>query len=173
MKRLYALTVLVALAMLAPVSALAGGVPWGEPINTPDRFIVLSSYQDKVVFDAETGLAWERSPDGFANSSWPLAQQICNSKTVGNRKGWRLPTLQELASLLDPTMANPALPAGNPFLGVNVGFTSYWSGTTVAFSANPDAWIVAFGSNGAVGSDHKSANHFAWCVRGGQGVDPQ
>jgi hypothetical protein len=168
MKRLYAgLIVLVALIVLAPISALAGGVPWGEPINTPDRFIVLSSYNNQAVFDAETGLVWE-SPS-TTGQNWLNAQFTCNQSTVGNRKGWRLPTIQELASLIDPKVFNPALPAGHPF--INVQSSNYWSAST--FAANTaSAWLVNFGS-GLLGASFKTGTNFVWCVRGGQGVDPQ
>jgi hypothetical protein len=47
----------------------------------------------------------------------------------------------------------------------------YWSATTYAFFAN-EAWIVAF-NDGRVDIDETRATDFVWCVRGGQGVDPQ
>ena len=47
----------------------------------------------------------------------------------------------------------------------------YWSATTVADDTSV-AWCVDF-SDGGVGTGVKSANFFVWCVRGGQGVDPQ
>ena len=170
MKRLYAgLIALVAFALLAPLSALAGGVPWQEPINTPDRFIILASYENNAVFDAETGLVWEKSPS-TTPQNWVAAQLFCNNKIVGNRRGWRLPIIQELASLGDPTRTNPALPAGHPF--INVQSSVYWSASTVASDAT-GAWGVLF-SNGGVGNGFgKSFANFVWCVRGGQGVDPQ
>jgi hypothetical protein len=172
MKRLYArLMTVVALAVLAPLSALAGGVPWQEPINTTDRFIVLTSYQNNAVFDAETGLVWERSPDTNARN-WQNAQVHCNQKTVGNRKGWRLPTVQELASLVDPNNlgGNPDLPPGHPSL--NVQSSGYWSASTFAADTTTFAWFVGF-SNGLVFASSKSDALFGWGVRGGQGPDAQ
>jgi len=123
-----------------------------------------------AVRDNETGLVWEQSPStsGF---TWEGAQGQCNQLGVGNRKGWRLPTIQELASLVDPTQSNPALPAGHPFSNVQSSFPFYWSATTLATQAIL-AWGVHFGSGG-VGDDVKTFPLFAWCVRGGQGVDPQ
>ena len=83
--------------------------------------------------------------------------------------GWRLPTIQELASLVDLTQSNPALPLGNPFSNVQ---TNYWSATTGA----PDTgrtWVVDF-ENGFPRDTSKTLRaRFVWCVRGGQGVDPQ
>ena len=126
MTRLYAgLIALLTLVMLVPMSALAD--TWVEPINTPDRFMVLSSFNDEAVLDRETGLVWEQSPIAqgrlwSASLPSPLsvegAQTHCKRRTLGNRKGWRLPTIQELASLVDPTVppdAGATLPAGHPF----------------------------------------------------------
>ena len=173
MKQLYAS--LIAVFFLLPLSAAAGGVPWGEPNNTSGRFIVLSSYNNQAVFDSETGLVWEQSPSTsffpWTSTTTPTAAAHCNQLNVGNRKGWRLPTIQELASLIDPTVPypGPTLPAGHPFS--NVRSDVYWSATTFAPDAS-FAWGVVF-SNGVVDHGVKTFTGFVWCVRGGQGVDPQ
>ncbi|MBI4738702.1 DUF1566 domain-containing protein [Candidatus Woesearchaeota archaeon] len=89
-------------------------------------------------------------------------------KTVGGRKGWRLPTVEELASLVDPTQSNPSLPSGHPFTNVQSG--DYWSSTTSVFNAS-DTLDVYFG-NGVVFVDGvKSGTFYVWCVRGGHGHD--
>ncbi len=90
---------------------------------------------------------------------------------MGNRKGWWLPTIQELASLIDPSVPfpGPTLPAGHPFS--NVQSSVYRSATTNA-SNTSFAWGVGF-SLGDVLNGSKSSGGFVWCVRGGQGVDPQ
>jgi len=149
---------------------------------TCPRFIVLSNWIDAsrpsggaAVLDRETGLVWEQSPSTstfpWSSTSTTTAAQHCNRLTVGNRKGWRLPTIQELASLIDPTVPSPGptLPAGHPFS--NVQQDVYWSATTGATSTGV-AWYVNFFDGGVFNID-KSISLFAWCVRGGQGVDPQ
>lgn len=171
MKNLYAsLIAIIALVVFAPVWALGGGVPWGEPINTPDRFIVLGSFNNEAVLDKETGLVWEQSPD-TTPGDWFMAQSRCNNRNVGNRKGWRLATIQELASLIDPSVGppGPTLPDGHPFSNVQAG--DYWSATTFA-SDTSFAWNVDLGE-ASLESNTKSSNRRVWCVRGGQGVDPQ
>ena len=85
--------------------------------------------------------------------------------TVGGRKGWRLPALPELASLVDPSVASPGptLSAGHPFLAVQSA--NYWSA-----SAHVDSptltWGVGF-SNGVVLGVNKAFDQRVWCVRGG------
>ncbi len=134
------------------------------------RFVVLSSFGGAAVLDQETGLVWEQSPSA-TTIEFADAQFACNKKTVGNRKGWRLPTVQELASLVDPSQANPALPAGHPFSNVQSAF--YWSANTRP-TATTAAWDVSF-SDGTVFAavDIFPPSNFIWCVRGGQGVDIQ
>jgi hypothetical protein len=125
--------------------------------------------------DNETGLVWERDP-GTTNLDWVFASIHCNQFPVGGRKGWRLPTVQDLASLVDPSVGSPGptLPAGHPF--ANVQSSSYWSATTDAQDAG-SAWLVSFESgnvlSGIVAGFAKTDSLFVWCVRGGQGVDTQ
>jgi len=122
---------------------------------------------DAAVLDKETGLVWEKSPYINANV-WLGAMGWCQSRSVGNRKGWRLPTVEELSSLVDPTATTPPfLPSGNPFLGVQS--LRYWSATTLIFDTTY-AYIVNFG-NGLSGGILKDNSNYMWCVRGGQGYD--
>ncbi len=134
------------------------------------RFIVLSDWGGTAVLDKETGLVWERSPS-TSTLKWLDASQYCINLTVGNRKGWRLPTIQELSSLLDMSVpSGPKLPSGHPFI-INVQTRYYWSSTTWAGNTTL-AWCVDMATGSIVGPG-KTVNYNFWCVRGGQGVDPQ
>ena len=138
---------------------------------------MLRSYNDQAVLDKETRLVWEQSPS-TTSQMWLDTQRSCNRKTVGNRKGWRLPTTQELASLVDPTQSNPALPPGHPFSNVQSALASstYWSATIAFPPTNSFAWTVSFVGlpSGFVGtSAFQGQSFFSWCVRGGQGANPQ
>ncbi len=132
------------------------------------RFVVLTNMGRQAVLDKETGLVWKQSPS-TSTYDWQDAQIQCNEFSVGGRFGWRLPTVQELASLIDPTQSFPSLPKGHPFS--NVQSDIYWSATTWSGGAS-EAWEVYF-DIGSVTLDAKSSAHYVWCVRGGQGVDPQ
>jgi hypothetical protein len=144
--------------------------------NCP-RFSVLSNMSSAAVLDRQTGLVWERSPD-TGPFQWGSDQAIahCNNLSLGNRKGWRLPTIQELGSLVDPDPANagaPRLPPGHPFQ--NVGpTTTYWSANplTPETSAGFFVWTL-FAFDGSLNGEISIANHAVWCVRGGKGLDVQ
>lgn len=102
-----------------------------------------------AVLDRETGLVWERSPgnaalQGFVGTDpmqWFQAVRYCSLIVQGGRWGWRLPTFQELLSLVvgDP----PSLPTGHPF---SVSGT-YWSATTSTTTINnrEGAYFVGLG----------------------------
>jgi len=141
---------------------------WDQKLPAATRFVVLTNWGSAAVLDKETGLVWEHSPSA-ATSTWYAARLACTDKTTGTRKGWRLPSVHELASLLHPSVAppGPTLPPGHPFLTVeSVG---YWSATTNA--VNPtNAWIVFFG-NGSVSGFSTSFPGRSWCVRGGMHAD--
>jgi hypothetical protein len=147
---------------------------WDKRIDIAQkRFRVLRAFNNEAVLDQETGLVWERRPSTEA-VEWPNARLFCAQKAVGGRGGWRLPTFNELASLVDPTITNPAvprLPAGHPFM--NVQASAYWSATL--FADNPGfTMTVAFyfvsGSDAPIGvgdANIKGAPKHVWAVRGG------
>ena len=165
----------VALALSALSVAADPLASWDTVINGPARFRVLRDFNNAAVLDRETGLVWERSPD-TGTQNWREAHRFCVDRAVGNRnrKGWRLPTVQEILSLVDPTRNAPSLPAGHPFINVQPDF--YWSATT--FGENPAlAWGAGFENDqtepGARFTD-KTQRLFVWCVRSGHpGSDVQ
>lgn len=142
---------------------------WSQILPAADRFQLVMG--GAAVLDKETGLVWWGSP--FPEPmTWYSAQWGCVTIINGGRLGWRLPTVQELASLIDPTQSKPALPAGHLFN--NVQSSSYWSASTVSPNIPSDPWWWAVDlSYGGVFIVDNGVPLYAWCVRGGQGVDPQ
>lgn len=137
---------------------------WDKVLPASQRFVVLAAFGNDAVLDKETGLVWEKSPRSAA-VSLTNARLACANKAVGGRKGWRLPALPELASLVDPSIASPGptLPSGHPFTAVQSA--NYWSAS--AHMDNPTlTWGVGF-SNGAVLGVSKAFDQRVWCVRGG------
>ena len=135
---------------------------WGKKLPSASRFTVLSLFEDAAVRDDETGLVWEKTVE-TTEMSWADARAVCADKNVGGRKGWRLPSISELSSLVDPsTRSGPTLPAGHPF--TNVLMDVYWSATSV--TDNPkNAWLVFFDTGKATFA-FKTITFHVWCVRG-------
>ena len=136
---------------------------WDIILPAAQRFEVLAAFGSEAVKDNETGLVWEKAPETVSRD-WNRARFDCVNKTVGGRKGWRLPTVFELGSLIDPSIAppSPVLPNGHPFTGISAA--AYWSASTNEIHPNT-AWFVTL-KNGGVGSHTKSNNGHVWCVRG-------
>jgi hypothetical protein len=125
-----------------------------------DRFTLVMS--GEAVKDGQTGLIWEREPSA-EHLVWSEAPAHCEARTVGNQRGWRVPMVKELFSLVDSSQMDPALPLGHPFS--NIKSAIYWSGTP---SEKDDivAWHVSF-FRGEAMTDQKSQTRRVWCVYGG------
>jgi len=127
-----------------------------------------------AVRDNETGIVWERSPD-TTTRTWTEAIFHCRRLEVSGRKGWALPMVEPLASLVDTSNADPTLPLGHPFSGIpSIPFATYWSSTTASEQANAAWWVNFFDGNVFPdGPKSESTSFRAWCVRGGQSYDGQ
>jgi Protein of unknown function (DUF1566) len=155
----------------APASSAPADDAWDSFIAGAARFPLRCA--NTAVLDTETGLLWERSLTGSSGGAfdWLGAHDHCNTLVLCNRRGWRLPTVQELASLGgNPPFTFPQNP--NPFNLPGVTGTKSWSATTSADNT-ANAWVVNF--TGGLPSDvfNKGTLQHAWCVRFRQGVDPQ
>lgn len=124
-----------------------------------ERFALV--HGGEAVQDAKTGLIWERAPDVF-HGTWGEAPAHCAASRTGGQRGWRVPTVDELKSLIDAEQHDPSLPSGHPFL--NIKSAIYWTSTP---STTDDiiAWHISFLSGEAV-TDQKSQTRRVWCVLG-------
>ena len=77
-----------------------------------------------VVKDNETGLMWEKAPPN-ADYDQSQAKAYCETLTTGTFTDWRLPSLRELTTLIDPTIWSPALPSPS----FSIPGKWYWSDT--------------------------------------------
>ena len=139
------------------------GVP---KVNTDQlRFTDLS---DGTVRDTLTKLEWVKEPQALPGNSgtmsWKSATDSCSSLGFAGHSDWRLPSRNELESLVNCVSGNSALPDGSPFVGVKR--VSYWSSTSGAFNTDY-AWLVNM-SNGYVNPNDKTYSYYVWPVRGGQ-----
>jgi hypothetical protein len=141
---------------------------WGQKLAAGDRFELV--LDNAAVLDHETGLVWEKSPSATTQQFDRTAFFLCNDKNVGGRRGWRVPTVWEMLTLIDPTQSNPALPAGHPFTGLQMG--NYWTATpfSVGFLAET-AYAVGV-HDGLAGTTGTAVFFPVWCVRAPGGVNP-
>lgn len=146
------------------IQSAASGPTWHQILPASERFVQVMN--NEAVLDRETGLVWEQSPS-TATYTWTSAQSNCYNLVKGGRKGWHLPTAEQLTSLVDPANTNPALPTGHPFTNVQSVF--YWSATTDSFDTT-DGRGVLF-TDGISTIAPKLSNYYKWCVRGGQSHD--
>ena len=143
---------------------------WDQALPAAQRFVVLRAFNNAAVLDKNTGLVWEKSPE-TTTGSWNTARSVCIEKNIGGQRGWRLPSIVELTSLIDPSLISPGptLPAGHPFTNVQTA-NNYWSATTDAEDPTR-VWNVTF-LHGLVGNLNKTHDDlFWWCVRGGMNAD--
>ncbi len=136
--------------------------PWYNKMNTGRFKLVLDA---EAVLDLETGLVWQKISDYSNRRNWYEALDYCSNLEIGGRKGWRLPTVDELETLVDSTH-NPALPEGHPFTGNELS-SRYWSSTPCA--NNTDfAWQVSFSSGHVSNGDKSNGSYYVRAVRSGQ-----
>jgi hypothetical protein len=123
---------------------LSGG--FLDKLRSPDRFQKL---EDGWIKDSLLGLEWGPSSDTRMN--WAAAKQYAVDK------GGRLPTVDELASLVDRSKQNPAI---DSIFADTKTDDYYWTITAYAGSSGL-AWCVYFG----FGSVHCCGKDFYNYVR--------
>jgi len=108
--------------------------------------------KDDCYLDNETGLEW--TLDNYGPMTWDDAVDCC--KSLGG--GWRLPTIEELLTLVDFTKSDPSTKLPNH------ESSYYWSSTILASDPN-DAWSIYFG-DGLVSYIDKVGHEYVRCVKG-------
>jgi len=136
-------------------------------LNDPDTL------SDDLVLDKETGLVWARDANLIGQKNWLDANTLCRQFELGNRTGWRLPSIEELSSLIDMSQSDLALPQGHPMVNVQYGsgVYAYWSSTNHE-NPNEAAWFVNMWRGAGphlAGLANKSVLGHVWPVRGGYG----
>lgn len=131
------------LASIAVAAALVGG-PGGAIAacsTPPERF----KADGASVVDHETGLVWQRCSLGLAARDTACTGEIerltlaeASDAATWAGDGWRLPTADEMMSLLDPGCGSPAIDA-RVFPDVPIDPSGegslYWTSTEAGFEA--------------------------------------
>ncbi|MBJ6611529.1 MAG: DUF1566 domain-containing protein [Candidatus Thiothrix moscowensis] len=130
--------------------AFAQDCQLNQPATTPDQRFV--DHRNGTVSDTQTGLMWKKCLEGQqaiacygrpSQMSWESAAQqaqLVSAQRFAAQDGWRLPTVNELGSLIEKTCSNPSI---NLNIFPNTPALSVW--TMEQSGAN--AWSVDF-SNG-------------------------
>lgn len=92
--------------------------------------------ENGTIFDTRTNLLWQQeSPDG--TYTWEDAHNYCKSLRLAGHTDWRLPTIEELKTLINKKY----MPTIDPIFNCKSWW--YWSSSTD--SVNPNyAWFVGF-----------------------------
>ncbi len=149
----------LATVLIFPTIASLNAAPltsWDKKINNAaQRFKVLPELGG--VLDLETQLVWEQAPT-YDAMNWTGAISHCNQLKLGNRLGWRLPTITELMTLFDLSN-DTAFPIGHPFTLPS----GTWSSTQILWDSK-GAWISGFYIATIINPIEYLSG--AWCVRG-------
>ncbi len=102
---------------------------------------------DGTVLDTRTNLMWMKDA-GLLAAPVQVTNSVIQDINTGVRENhkysdWRIPSVDELVSVIDTSQAYPALPKGHPF--DNVQLEKYWS-STGGFDMMGYAWVVDLAS---------------------------
>jgi hypothetical protein len=178
-KTMFILIIAGAMTLIVPSQLFAGDLespgPPGSTMKTMDQITptwslilpVFERFEDvmggEAVLDNETSLVWAKNANLDGTKAWQSAINYCAYLEIADRKGWRLPTREELASLFD--MSQSEAPYFPPGVFNNVQSSNYWSSTTYESDSNY-AWFVGM-VIGYVHYDTKIYGFYVWPVRGG------
>jgi len=90
--------------------------------------------RDGTVVDTWTGLMWVKNGwrlDFLSAVDWWQAKKKCEQFRLQGHSDWRLPTVEEWKSLIDPTQQHPALVTPHPFENI-IAHMPYWTATDFA-----------------------------------------
>jgi len=118
---------------------------------------------DGTVTDTDTGLMWQQATAPGAYNTWQEALDYCKSLSLADYTDWRLPSVNELLSIVDYSRYYPAI---NTDYFPNTESSFYWSSTTFPFDPNY-AWYVYF-DYGYLYNFDKSYFSYVRAVRSGQ-----
>ncbi len=112
---------------------------------------------DGTVIDLSTGLIWQQSD---VEKDWEAGVTYCEELDYANSQDWRLPSSEELQTIVDKTKSNVMI---DPIAFPETKPSLYWSAIT--FESNDRmAYAVDF-SNGILLSEEKAFVYFVRCVR--------
>ena len=104
--------------------------------------ILMASFERKgvLVYDTKLNLIWQdNNATKTTRLNYPDAQKYCKNLSLEGKNDWRLPSIQELQSIIDFTRYKPAI---NKIFKNSI-HRLYWSSTLYSADKNR-AWYVFF-----------------------------
>ena len=140
-------------AMLKKYDFYCREYSWSKNYSNPNghgfanQFELKTIQGDKVVIDNASGLMWQQS----GSSKYMIYEQAkqwiedLNNNGFAGFRDWRLPTLEEAMSLMEPEKLN-----GDLYIDLKFDPTQQWIWTSDTYSS-AGAWVVTFGFGGCYG----------------------
>jgi hypothetical protein len=114
-----------------------------------------------VVFDTKTGLTWQRTVAGGAVAE-PTGSMNCGATSLNGAAG-RLPTLQELLTIVDYAQTSGALVDATAF--PSTATDNYYCTSTPYAGLATAIWVMHFGDASTLSQDYTTSVCYARCVR--------
>lgn len=135
--------------------------------NNIQRFILHAKYPTDLVIDRATGLMWPCNQNGDGGNdgiliTWNAAIDYCNVLNWCSYTDWRLPSVKELASIVDYGCSYPSIDTN--FFN-NIVQTGHWTSTTYHSNTAYARWIRF--EDGQVTYTEKVNDRALLAVRGG------
>ncbi len=146
--------------------------PEGQISMLPsDMMIRFATPKDGVITDTGTGLQWVQDVSS-QKMTWFQANAYVQGLKIGGYSGWRLPSKEEIESLLGyannrGVNENINLLFNERGLFKNVQSINYWSSTSYAYYTD-FAWVVNMWYGYVFGDDKSFNFYYVWPVRSGQ-----
>lgn len=110
-------------------------------------------------YEDENGLMWQ-AKGPRTKMTWGEAKEYCANLRLKGFSDWRLPTIEELLSIVDFNRYDPAIDIEHFPCTIS---SYYWTSSICAGSIN-DAWLVSFYYGHGSGSN-KSGSYYVRAVR--------
>ncbi len=118
----------------------------------------------ETVYDDQTNLTWQDNAIVASQTlDWNASIDYCENLDFAGVQDWRLPNINELLSITDLSVSNPAI---DTTAFQNTASNYYWSSTTFAPNTSY-AWDVYFYYGNGFW-DGKAVSGYVRCVRSGQ-----
>ncbi len=140
-----------------------------KAVTPPNQYTAVSADEAQ---DNYTGLIWQRDGNASGALGWDQAVTYCAGLSLGGHDDWRLPSVRELATLVDENLVAPSINR-TMFSNTHYGARSenwYWAShrqrgsSTASWGLNFDDGFTGFNA-GASGAWNYWTTGYAKCVR--------